>query len=213
MTKRGSQDNVVTYEHYCDTKADLANIPQSQISLGSVAIVLQDDNGGMGIYLANSNKEWISFSSGEGGNGGESSMSDISLANLLDISLTEPVDGQTLVYNGETEKWENKESSSGDGGTTLQIHQTIDGFYSIPTYEELKNIDVRTITKVIVNGTVIPLFFIDHPAAIAPFFVDTGEFLIDYDGGNKASIRTFMYTIDSGSVTKTNGPVFEATKS
>ena len=72
MTKRGSEDNIVTYEHYCDTKADLANIPQDQISLGSVAIVLKDEDDSMGIYLANSNKEWISFSTGGGGDGGTS---------------------------------------------------------------------------------------------------------------------------------------------
>lgn len=66
MTKRGSEDNIVTYEHYCDTKADLANIPQDQISLGSVAIVLKDEDDSMGIYLANSNKEWISFSTSGG---------------------------------------------------------------------------------------------------------------------------------------------------
>lgn len=74
MTKRGSQDNIVIYEHYCDTKADLANIPQDQISLGSVAIVLKDEDDSMGIYLANSNKEWISFSTG--GSESESSVED-----------------------------------------------------------------------------------------------------------------------------------------
>ena len=40
MTKRGSMDNVVTYEHICDTNDDLANIDPSQITLGSVAIIL-----------------------------------------------------------------------------------------------------------------------------------------------------------------------------
>lgn len=64
MTKRGSLDNNITYEHYCDTKADLNNIPKDQITLGSAAIVLQDEDGSLGIYLANSNKEWISFSAG-----------------------------------------------------------------------------------------------------------------------------------------------------
>lgn len=64
MTKRGSQDNVVTYEHYCDTKNDMKNIPPNQITLGSVAIVLKDEGNEIGIYLANSNKEWISFSTG-----------------------------------------------------------------------------------------------------------------------------------------------------
>ena len=101
MTKRGSEDNIVTYEHYCDTKADLANIPQNQIALGSVAIVLKDEDDSMGIYLANSNKEWISFST----SGGGSSMSDISLANLIDVSLANPNDGDTLVYDATSEKW------------------------------------------------------------------------------------------------------------
>ena len=103
MTKRGSEDNIVTYEHYCDTKADLANIPQDQISLGSVAIVLKDEDDSMGIYLANSNKEWISFSTG--GSGGGSNMENISLANLVDVSLANPNDGDTLVYDATSEKW------------------------------------------------------------------------------------------------------------
>lgn len=103
MTKRGSQDNVVTYEHYCDTKADLYNIPQDKITLGSVAIVLKDEGNEMGIYLANSNKEWISFSTG--GSGGENNMGDISLANLIDVSLANPNDGDTLIYDGTTNKW------------------------------------------------------------------------------------------------------------
>lgn len=97
MTKRGSEDNIVTYEHYCDTKADLENIPQDQISLGSVAIVLKDEDDSMGIYLANSNKEWISFSTGGGGNGGESSTDgDDSgggdFAGLIDGTITQAHD-------------------------------------------------------------------------------------------------------------------------
>ena len=116
MTKRGSEDNVVTYEHYCDTKADLANIPQDQISLGSVAIVLKDEDDSMGIYLANSNKEWISFSTG--GSGGGSEMSDISLANLVDVSLANPNDGDTLVYDATSEKWVAQAGDSGGGGST-----------------------------------------------------------------------------------------------
>ena len=31
MTKCGTQDNVITCEHYCDTKADLANIPATKV--------------------------------------------------------------------------------------------------------------------------------------------------------------------------------------
>lgn len=74
MTKRGSQDNVVTYEHYCDTKEDLTAIPNDQITLGSTAVVLKDEGDAMGVYIANSSKEWIPFSSignaGDGSSGG-----------------------------------------------------------------------------------------------------------------------------------------------
>ena len=109
MTKRGSLDNVVTYEYYCDTVDDLVNIPQEHITLGSVAIVLKDKENEISIYIADSNKQWHSFSIGnsEGGN----DVSNISLANLLDINLKNPTDGQTLIYNGETQQWENQENS------------------------------------------------------------------------------------------------------
>lgn len=74
LTKRGSLDNVITYEHYCDAKSDLANIPKSQITLGSTAIVLQDEEGGMGIYIAGSDKQWVAVSTSNGGSGGATTL-------------------------------------------------------------------------------------------------------------------------------------------
>lgn len=61
MTKRGSLDNEITNEFFCDTASDLANIPSSLVNLGSVAVVLD----GMEIYIANSNKEWQSMTPAE----------------------------------------------------------------------------------------------------------------------------------------------------
>ena len=58
MTKRGQSDNVLTYEHVCDTAADLNNIDPQYITLGSIAIVLKGD-AGIEVYMASSNKEWI----------------------------------------------------------------------------------------------------------------------------------------------------------
>lgn len=66
MTKRGNHDNVVTYEHICDAHADLANIPQDQIVLGSTAIVLNDEGEGFGVYMADSNKQWVRLMVGSG---------------------------------------------------------------------------------------------------------------------------------------------------
>ena len=58
MTKRGSQDNIITYEHYCDTMEDRENIDPSEITLGSICIVVEGESGGLEAYVANSHKEW-----------------------------------------------------------------------------------------------------------------------------------------------------------
>ena len=60
MTKVGNQDNVLTYEHVCDTTADLNNIDPEYINLGSVAIVLHG-SAGIEVYMADSNKQWVSL--------------------------------------------------------------------------------------------------------------------------------------------------------
>jgi hypothetical protein len=65
MTKRGSQDNIVTYEHICDTSADLENIDPRYITLGSIAVILHGASG-LEFYMADSNKEWVSIMSGGG---------------------------------------------------------------------------------------------------------------------------------------------------
>ncbi len=65
MTKRGNEDNIVTYEHICDEASDLSNIDPAYITLGSVAIVLTGESGAVEIYMANSSKEWINLSTGQ----------------------------------------------------------------------------------------------------------------------------------------------------
>lgn len=64
MTKRGSADNVVTFEHICDELADLNNIDPNYINLGSVAIVLSGSTGGLEVYMANSDKQWVNLATG-----------------------------------------------------------------------------------------------------------------------------------------------------
>lgn len=63
MTKRGKQDNVVTYEFVCDSTADLQTIEPEYVIMGSVAIVIQGDSG-FEVYMANSQKQWINLSGG-----------------------------------------------------------------------------------------------------------------------------------------------------
>jgi hypothetical protein len=58
MTKRGSQDNIATYEHYCDTIEDMRKIDSNYINLGSICVVLEGESGSLEVYIANSKKEW-----------------------------------------------------------------------------------------------------------------------------------------------------------
>ena len=60
MSKRGQSDNIITYEHICDTATDLANIDPKYITLGSVAIVLKGA-AGLEVYMATSDKEWVNL--------------------------------------------------------------------------------------------------------------------------------------------------------
>ena len=60
-SRRGTHDNVVTYEFICDTTADMTNIEQQYITLGSVCVVINGNIGNLEVYIANSNKEWVSI--------------------------------------------------------------------------------------------------------------------------------------------------------
>lgn len=60
MTRRGNLDNHVTFEHICDSRDDMANISPSEITLGSVCLVLHG-TAGLEIYMADSSKEWVSL--------------------------------------------------------------------------------------------------------------------------------------------------------
>jgi len=45
LSKIGNRDNVVTYEHICDTVADMPAIESHYITLGSVCLVLGGESG------------------------------------------------------------------------------------------------------------------------------------------------------------------------
>lgn len=58
MTKRGSMDNEITNEFFCDTTNDLENIPSSEINLGSIAVILKP---AIQVFIADSSKQWNSM--------------------------------------------------------------------------------------------------------------------------------------------------------
>ena len=60
MTQRGSQDNVVTYTHFCDTHADMDEIEKKYVTLGSSCVVIKDEknNNTLTFYLGTSEGTW-----------------------------------------------------------------------------------------------------------------------------------------------------------
>lgn len=98
MAKRGMHDNVVTYEHYCDYTSDLPNIPKEYSTLGSVAIVIHGEAGGLEVYIADSNEEWVAFAIGSNGSGGSEITTHICAAGEYDTetlmpTITNPEEG------------------------------------------------------------------------------------------------------------------------
>lgn len=79
MTKRGNMDNVVTYEFICDTVSDMNAIDNTDRLLGSVAIVLAGDSGGLEVYIANSSKQWVLMSGMGGGSASSGAAAGLSL--------------------------------------------------------------------------------------------------------------------------------------
>ena len=72
MTKQGNLDNVVTYEHICDTFEDIQSINPHYITLGSTCVVINGESGGLEVYMADSEKEWVSLSIASQGDGSSS---------------------------------------------------------------------------------------------------------------------------------------------
>ena len=58
MIQHGGEINSAINVHVCDEKNDLQNIPANEITLGTVAIVLEDTGGALGLYMAKSDKTW-----------------------------------------------------------------------------------------------------------------------------------------------------------
>ena len=65
MTKRSSSNNIITYEHICDTQADMSNINSDYITLGSICIVLNGADHNLEVYIANSDGTWQNIMQGD----------------------------------------------------------------------------------------------------------------------------------------------------
>lgn len=97
MTKRGNLDNIVTYEHMCDYYSDLQNISMDERTLGSVALVLRGQSGGVEIYMTDSNKQWVPLSVGNGNGGTNNNSGSSEFIKYVNELPTEDIDAG-LIY-------------------------------------------------------------------------------------------------------------------
>ena len=108
ISKQGNQDNVITYEHICDTRADMSNIERKYITLGSVCIVLQGENDAMEVYMADSSKEWHDIIVTGSNDGGSTAGLSLHICTSSEISngkpnISVPLEGVLyLVPSGNT---------------------------------------------------------------------------------------------------------------
>ena len=182
MTKRGNQDNMVTYEHICDTTDDLANISPEYVTLGSVAIVLKGD-AGMETYMATSDKEWIPLALSGGAAAGGISLPEVTTAD----------NGKVLgVVEGEWNKM--AAGTNSDCNCVMVVHSTWveqtpgQGYYVLDkTWNE--------IDTALRNGQIVNIIYEDP---------DTGDilsYLCNGSGSNTELQRYGIQTYSGGEYT------------
>lgn len=77
------------------------------------------------------NQQWLQQSGGGGGGGGSSTLSG-----LTDVDISNPANGQTLVYNATSGKWEN--GAGGGGGALVVRGETVGDEVTLDhTYAEI----------------------------------------------------------------------------
>lgn len=96
---------------FCDSDDDKPSNADARDGLINGAILEETDTGKTYIFDKKAN-QWTEKAAGGGGGGGSTT-----LAGLTDVGISNPSDGQTLVYDAASSKWVN--GSGGGGSYTL----------------------------------------------------------------------------------------------
>lgn len=103
---------------FCDSHDDKPSNADARDGLINGAILEETDTGKTYIFDKKAN-QWTEKAAGGGGGGGGST----TLAGLTDVDISNPSNGQTLVYNSTSGKWEN---GDGGGGSQLLVNFVYD---------------------------------------------------------------------------------------
>lgn len=104
---------------FCDSHDDKPSNADAPGGLINGAILEETDTGKTYIFDKKAN-EWTEKAAGGGGGTGGST----TLSGLTDVDISNPSDGQTLVYNASAGKWENGASSEVLVVTVIATHTT-----------------------------------------------------------------------------------------
>lgn len=88
-----------------------------------------------------------------------------SLVGLTDVNITSPVDGQTLVYDANTQKWKNATTGGSGGGTLTQLCYSANGYsagVNITLSDNINNYDLLQFNSIFSStegmpGVIIPV--------------------------------------------------------
>lgn len=103
---------------FCDSSDDKPSNADAKDGLINGAILEETDTGKTYIFDKKANK-WTEKSAGGGGTGGSTTLSG-----LTDVDISNPSDGQTLIYNSTSGKWEN--GAGGGNSDIFIVHKTFD---------------------------------------------------------------------------------------
>ena len=120
MTKQGSLDNCITYEFICDTISDMNAIENRYRTIGSIAIVLSGEGGGIEVYMAGSNRAWNDL----GAMGGSSTTIDSRVTALEAEVENLKTALATLLVPTNTVTTENGDVLTDESGNTLEYDVT-----------------------------------------------------------------------------------------
>ena len=119
--------------------------------------------------------------------------SNKSLNDLSDIVITNPLDGQALIWNGTTNKWENQTVSSGSGLEGGSLEVVVAGLATMDTF----NVATYSTVKYLIQATRGASL---HTTELILLHDGTDVFTTEYGTVFTSQLFTIQASINSGNI-------------